>query len=73
MSDQLAQEHQGRLQRLTGGAPVFPLVVLFGLNAVDHLDRAAFNVLAPNIRDSFGLDIQGILLLSILLIPVQTW
>ena len=50
---------------------MYPLVVLFGLNAVDHLDRAAFNVLAPNIRDSFGLNIQGILLLSILLIPVQ--
>ena len=54
-----------------GGAPAFPLVVLFGLNAVDQLDRAAFNVLLPNIRDSFGLDLSEILLLSVLLLPLQ--
>ena len=60
-----------RRERLTGGAPLFPLVVLFGLNAVDELDRAAFNVLLPNIRDSFGLDLAGVLLLVALLIPMQ--
>ncbi len=52
----------GRLRRLldewrpsaiTLGAPAFPLVVLFGLNAVDELDRTAFAVLLPNIRDHF--------------------
>jgi ABC-type branched-subunit amino acid transport system ATPase component/MFS family permease len=57
--------------RLTGGAPLFPLVVLFGLNTVDQLDRAAFNVLLPNIRDAFGLDLAGVLLLVALLIPMQ--
>jgi len=46
---------------LGGGEPVFPLVVLVGLNAVDELDRRAFDVLLPNIRDSFGLSISGIL------------
>jgi ABC-type branched-subunit amino acid transport system ATPase component/sugar phosphate permease len=60
-----------RIRARLGGAPAFPLVVLFGLNAVDQLDRAAFNVLLPNIRDSFGLDLSEILLLSVLLLPLQ--
>ncbi len=47
--------------RTTGGAPLFPLGVLFGLNVVDELDRAAFGVLTPNIRDHFDLDLAGIL------------
>ena len=45
------------------GGTVYPLVVLFGLNAVDELDRTAFGVLLPEIRDEFGLDLQGILTL----------
>jgi branched-chain amino acid transport system ATP-binding protein len=45
------------------GAAAFPLVVLFGLNAVDELDRAAFAVLLPNIQKEFGLDLQGVLTL----------
>ena len=40
-----------RLSTITLGAPAFPLVVLFGLNAVDELDRTAFAVLLPDIRD----------------------
>jgi len=47
--------------RTTGGAALFPLVVLFGLNAVDELGRYAFGVLLPNIRDDFGLSTQGVL------------
>jgi branched-chain amino acid transport system ATP-binding protein len=46
---------------ITGGAAVFPLLVLFGLNAVDELDRTAFAVLLPNIRDAFGLNLTGLL------------
>ena len=45
----------------TKGAPFFPLAVLFGLNMVDELDRSAFGVLLPEIRDHFGLDTSGIL------------
>jgi branched-chain amino acid transport system ATP-binding protein len=45
----------------TKGAPLFPLGVLFGLNMVDELDRSAFGVLLPEIRDHFGLDTNGIL------------
>ncbi|MEY2404805.1 MAG: hypothetical protein QOD38_2356, partial [Acidimicrobiaceae bacterium] len=52
-----------RLLAMTGGAAVFPLIVLFGLNAVDELDRTAFAVLLPNIRDEFGLSLQGVLTL----------
>ena len=49
------------MRNTTGGAPFFPLFVLFGLNAVDELDRTAFGVLLPEIRDHFGLSNQGIL------------
>ena len=56
--------HPGRwLFEVTGGGPVFPIVVLFGLNAVDELDRTAFGVLLPDIQESFGLDLQGVLAL----------
>ncbi len=45
------------------GGTIYPLAVLFGLNAVDELDRTAFGVLLPEIREDFGLDLQGILTL----------
>ena len=51
------------LRDLCHGESAFPLVVLFGLNAVDELDRAAFGVLLPNIRDAFDLDNSGVLTL----------
>lgn len=46
---------------VTGGAATSPLLVLFGLNAVDELDRTAYAVLLPEIRDHFGLGNTGIL------------
>ena len=61
---------QGRIRRwldewrpsaVTLGAPAFPLFVLFGLNAVDELDRSAFAVLLPDIRDHFDLSNAGAL------------
>lgn len=51
------------LRTVTGGAATYPLVVLFGLNAVDELDRTAFGILVPEIREDFGLDLQGMLTL----------
>ena len=51
------------LRSVTGGAATYPLVVLFGLNAVDELDRTAFGILVPEIREDFGLDLQGMLTL----------
>ncbi|HYD10861.1 MAG TPA: MFS transporter [Acidimicrobiales bacterium] len=52
-----------RPSAITLGAPTFPLIVLFGLNAVDELDRAAFAVLLPDIRDHFGMSNSGALAL----------
>ncbi len=49
------------LNDLTGDFPVYPLVILFGLNAVDELDRTGFGILLPNIQEAFGLDLTGIL------------
>jgi ABC-type branched-subunit amino acid transport system ATPase component/MFS family permease len=53
-----------RPSNVTQGGPIYPLMVLTGLNLVDELDREAFAVLTPEIRDSFNLDIQGILTLT---------
>lgn len=50
-----------RLAALTAGGPILPLLVLVGLNLMDFVDREAFNVLIPNIRDSLGMSDQGIL------------
>jgi MFS family permease len=50
-----------RPSAVTLGAPAFPLFVLFGLNAVDELDRAGFAVLLPDIRDHFDLSNAGAL------------
>jgi branched-chain amino acid transport system ATP-binding protein len=64
---------RGRLdpRRITEGAPLFPLFVLFGLNAVEELDRVAFGVLIPEIRDHFGLSNQGILTVVALSLPIS--
>ena len=51
----------GWLGEICAGEATFPLVVLFGLNAVDELDRTAFGILLPNIRDEFHLDNTKIL------------
>jgi len=51
------------MKKVTGGAALFPLVVLFGLNAVDAADQRIFALLAPNIRDYFNLDNSGFLAL----------
>ncbi|MGI8711022.1 MAG: MFS transporter [Acidimicrobiales bacterium] len=39
----------------------YPLAILCGLTMVDELDRSAFILLLPEIRDHFGLDNTGIL------------
>jgi branched-chain amino acid transport system ATP-binding protein len=70
-----------RLDELTGGGPVYPLLILFGLNAVDELDRTAFAVLLPEIRDHFRLGIQGVLTIValafvaalLLQVPIAQW
>ena len=49
------------LTDICGGEAIFPLIILFGLNAVDEFDRAAFGILLPEIRDHFGLDLGTML------------
>jgi ABC-type branched-subunit amino acid transport system ATPase component/predicted MFS family arabinose efflux permease len=71
----------GFVARITGGSPLTPLAVLFGLNVADELDRSAFAVLLPDIRDHFGLNNSGILGLValataaalMLTVPIATW
>jgi branched-chain amino acid transport system ATP-binding protein len=58
----LAQlREEWRPSAVTLGRPAFPLAVLMGLNAVDELDRTAFAVLLPDIRDHFGIGNQAAL------------
>ncbi|HYZ94117.1 MAG TPA: MFS transporter [Actinomycetota bacterium] len=59
-----------RIAALGGGASIAPLLILFGLNAVDELDRTAFSVLLPEIRDHFGLNLTGVTALQAAVIPV---
>jgi branched-chain amino acid transport system ATP-binding protein len=58
------------LADLGAGYAILPLLVLFGLNAVDELDQSAFNVLAPEIRHAFGLSNTGIVAVRVALIPI---
>ena len=62
MSDQVSPSSfvpRGRFdpRRITNGAPLLPLAVLFGFNAVDELDRTVFGILLPEIKDDFDLDL----------------
>ncbi len=58
-------------ERVTDGEPLFPLAVLFGLNALDELDRTAFGVLIPEIRDHFGLSNEGVFtLIALVAVPI---
>jgi len=57
------QRKEGWLRSITGDGPLYALLILFGLNAVDELDRTAFAILSPEIRDEFGLGYTGLLTL----------
>ncbi len=52
------------LNSVTGGASALPLFLMFGLAFVDDIDRAAFGVLLPEIRDWFGVSITTVLTLQ---------
>src|SRR5213075_37250 len=45
---------------MTRGEALYPLLVLFGLQAVEQLDQNAFAVLAPDIRAAFHLSLTGL-------------
>jgi len=46
---------------ITGGGPVYALLILFGLNTVTQMNDTSFGILLPNIRDAFHLSNAGIL------------
>ena len=48
------------MSQIVGDGSIYALLVLFGLNAVDELDRTAFGILLPDIRDHFGMSDTGI-------------
>ncbi len=52
---QIGPNSEGLLSRIADGGPTLPLVVFFGLNAVDELDRSAAAILTPEIRQHFDL------------------
>lgn len=61
----------GQVRNLGDGAPLLPLLLLFGFNAMDELDREAFGVLLPEIRDAFGLSLTGVTTLVAAIIPAS--
>ena len=69
------------LRRTTGDGPTGALLVLFGLNLVDELDRTGFGILLPTIRDHFGMSDGGItslvaltaLAALLLQLPIAIW
>jgi ABC-type branched-subunit amino acid transport system ATPase component/MFS family permease len=51
------------LHEIARGEPIYPLLLLFFLNAVAWMDQTAFGVLVPDIRDAFHMTDKGILTL----------
>jgi ABC-type branched-subunit amino acid transport system ATPase component/predicted MFS family arabinose efflux permease len=49
------------LTRITGGGPIYPLMILFGLNMVTQMNATSFGILVPNIRDAFHISNAAIL------------
>ena len=55
VAKQTGPQRESWLSRIADGGPTLPLVVFFGLNAVDELDRSAAAILTPEIRQHFDL------------------
>lgn len=60
-----------RMRGFGGGGPLYPLAILFGLNAVDELDRTAFGILLPEVRAHFELSLTGVTALTAAVIPAS--
>jgi branched-chain amino acid transport system ATP-binding protein len=57
-------------RQITDGFPTMPLWILFGLNAVDELDRSVYAILSPEIRESFHLSISGVASVTALVVLI---
>jgi ABC-type branched-subunit amino acid transport system ATPase component/MFS family permease len=51
---------RARLRQITGGEATLPLGLLFTLNVVDELDQVTYGIVAPEIRDTFGVSESAI-------------
>jgi branched-chain amino acid transport system ATP-binding protein len=68
-----------RLREYMFGEPLFPIVALFLLNAVDEFDSRTFEVLAPDIAKHFGVGIGefgliaviGVLVVPLIAVPIS--
>ncbi len=47
-------------RRITSPYPLTPLIVLIGFASVPMLDTSAFNILVPNIKNSYHLSLAGV-------------
>ncbi|MHB1912100.1 MAG: MFS transporter [Acidimicrobiales bacterium] len=55
---------------LTDPFPITPLIVLCGLAAMVQLDQSAFNILVPNIKNSYHLSLTGIAFITAVSLPL---
>lgn len=66
---------------MVDGAAVTPIAVLFGHTFLDAFDRGGFNIILPEVRRAFDLDLAGITSLAavsivagiVLSLPVSLW
>jgi ABC-type branched-subunit amino acid transport system ATPase component/sugar phosphate permease len=57
-------------RRITWPASVVPLLVLAGLGAMTQFEGAAFNVLVPDIRQTFHLSLEGLTTITAVTAPI---
>ncbi len=57
-------------RRITWPASVVPLLVLAGLGAMTQFESSAFNVLVPDIKDSFHLSLTGLATITAVTAPI---
>jgi branched-chain amino acid transport system ATP-binding protein len=55
-----------RPSAVTGGEPIAPLFVILAISLFERLDNTSLAVLNPEIKDYFGLSLQGVLTVSTL-------
>jgi ABC-type branched-subunit amino acid transport system ATPase component/sugar phosphate permease len=57
-------------RRITAPYPFTPLVILCGLAAMVQLDGSAFNILVPDIKNSYHLSLTGISFITAVSVPL---
>ncbi|HET9732737.1 MAG TPA: MFS transporter [Acidimicrobiales bacterium] len=57
-------------RRLTAPYPLTPLIILIGLAAMVQLDGSAFNILVPDIKNSYHLSLTGVSFITAVSLPL---